>query len=102
MDRVADVVVIGSGAAGLAAASVAASQGAEVIVVEKSDRLGGPTGFSGGVCWIPCNDHMRAAGVPDDRQAALTYLRKLTEGLEPSPELLEVFVDRAAEAMSYL
>lgn len=102
MDRVADVVVIGSGAAGLAAASVAASSGAEVIVIEKTDLLGGTTGFSGGVCWIPCNEHMRAAGIPDDRQNALTYVRALTEGREPSPELLEAFVDRAAEAMSYL
>src|SRR5437763_12618349 len=101
-DEVADVVVLGSGAAGLSAAVLAHDGGADVVVLEKADLVGGTTGVSGGMPWIPMNRHMAEAGVEDARDEALTYLRRLTLGREPDPELLEVFVDTAADMIAYL
>ncbi len=99
--REVDVVVVGSGAAGLTAAVVAAERGCTVEILEKSDLVGGTSAFSGGMVWIPLNHHQGAA-VDDDREAAIAYIRSLTQGREPDPELIEVFVDRAAEAIEFV
>lgn len=70
-----DVVVVGSGAAGLAAALAAAADGAEVIVLEKSRLLGGTTAMSGAGTWVPANHHMKAAGIEDSPEETLGYIR---------------------------
>ena len=75
-DAVADVIVVGSGAAGGAAAAIAAARGADVLVLEQSDFVGGTTGKSGGVMWVPNNPIMRAAGVDDERSGALRYMAR--------------------------
>ena len=62
---IADLVVLGSGAAGLAAALRAAVAGASVVVLEKSIWIGGTTAMSGGCIWIPDNPLMKAAGLAD-------------------------------------
>lgn len=97
-----DVVVVGSGAAGLAAAIAASDHGAHVVMIEKAPYLGGTTGVSGGIIWVPGNDHMPEAGVADDRADALRYVKRITLGREPDPELVEVYLDRAPEAVAYL
>lgn len=101
-DDVVDVVVLGSGAAGLVAATLAHDGGASVAVLEKADLIGGTTGVSGGMPWIPLNRHMTEVGVDDSRGEALTYIRRLTLGHEPDPELVEVYVDTAVEMIDYL
>lgn len=101
-DREVDVVVMGSGGAALVAAITAHDQGAKVIVLEKTDQLGGTTAFSGGIPWIPLNRYMKEAGVEDTREEALTYIRRITGGKEPDPNLIEVFVDNAYKAIDYL
>jgi succinate dehydrogenase/fumarate reductase flavoprotein subunit len=101
-DRIADVVVLGSGAAGLTAATLAHDGGAEVLLLEKAGLIGGTTGVSGGMPWIPLNRHMADVGVTDSREEALTYLRRLTLGREPDPDLLGTYVDTAAEMLDYL
>jgi 3-oxosteroid 1-dehydrogenase len=70
-----DVVVVGSGAAGLAAALAAAVDGATVIVLEKSHVLGGTTAMSAAGTWVPANHHMLAAGLSDSAEETLTYIR---------------------------
>src|SRR5690242_12323972 len=73
-----DVVVLGTGAAGLTAALAAAHAGAEVGLFEKSSRIGGTTALSGGVVWLPDNSLAREAGVEDSREKALAYLDALS------------------------
>ena len=73
--RTADVVVVGSGAAGLTAAVTAAAHGLDVVVLEKDAVCGGATAWSGGWLWVPCNPRSRAEGVLEDLDAARTYLR---------------------------
>jgi succinate dehydrogenase/fumarate reductase flavoprotein subunit len=81
-----NVAVVGAGAAGLAAAHAAALAGARVTVYERHERLGGTTALSGGVAWLPANDHS-----DDSVDAALAYMRALALG-DVEPELVEVFV----------
>lgn len=70
-----DVLVVGSGAAGFAAALTARHHGLDVLMAEKEPVFGGTTAYSAGVVWIPGNAHARRAGIADTREAALTYLR---------------------------
>jgi 3-oxosteroid 1-dehydrogenase len=70
-----DVVVAGSGAAGLAAALAAAEGGARVLVAERGEAFGGTTALSGGRVWLPGNRHAADAGIEDSPEAAGAYLR---------------------------
>jgi hypothetical protein len=101
-DRIVDVVIVGSGGAALVAATMAADEGAEVLVVEKDELLGGTTAVSGGGIWLPNNHVMAEAGIPDSKEAALTYIERVCDGRAPDPALLEVFVDTAPEMLKYL
>ena len=96
------MVVLGSGAAGLAAATLAYDGGADVLLLEKADLIGGTTGVSGGMPWVPMNHHMADVGVSDSREDALLYIRRLTHGREPDPALVELYVDTAPEVIEYL
>ncbi len=101
-DREADVVVLGSGAAALAAATLASDGGASVLLLEKAELFGGTTAVSGGITWVPMNKHMASVEVSDSREEALTYLRRLALGKAPDESLLEVYVDTAPEMIEYL
>ena len=58
-----DVVVLGTGAAGLTAAITAHENSARVGVFEKAELVGGTSAWSGGMVWIPCNPHMADLGI---------------------------------------
>jgi succinate dehydrogenase/fumarate reductase flavoprotein subunit len=70
-----DLLVVGSGAAGLAAAVTAAWHGLKVIVVEKEPVLGGATAWSGGWMWVPGNPLAKRAGINEDPHQPRTYLK---------------------------
>lgn len=70
-----DVLIIGSGAAGLSAAVTAAWHGLKVIVVEKDPVFGGATAWSGGWAWVPRNPLATRAGIVEDIEQPRTYLR---------------------------
>jgi 3-oxosteroid 1-dehydrogenase len=103
-DETADVVVVGSGAAGLATALTAAVGGARAIVLEKAAVLGGTTAMSGAGIWIPANHHMRAAGLDDSPDEALAYLRATAPpGWQNAEEALwQAFVAHAPPMLAFL
>jgi succinate dehydrogenase/fumarate reductase flavoprotein subunit len=70
-----DLLVIGSGAGGLATAVTAAHLGLSVVVIEKESQFGGTTAWSGGWMWIPRNPLALAAGIDEDAARPLNYLR---------------------------
>lgn len=73
-----DVIVVGSGAAGLTAAFTAARAGAHVCVLERDALIGGTTALSGGWMWIPGNALARARGIADSAHEARSYLASET------------------------
>lgn len=99
--RTYDVIVVGSGAAGLTTAVVAALRGLSVLVVEKTSFIGGTTAYSGGGAWIPCNPHMEAAGQSDDIGAARDYLRHILGNHYEMPKV-EAFLESGPEMVRYL
>lgn len=96
-----DVVVIGSGAAGLTAAITARTLRLEVLVVEKTALFGGTTAYSGGAPWIPCNHVMKQAGLDDTREAAETYLRA-TLGERYDEDLVSSYLDNAPAMLQFM
>jgi succinate dehydrogenase/fumarate reductase flavoprotein subunit len=70
-----DVVVIGTGAGGLATAVAAGKMGLQVLLLEKDAVFGGTTARSGGVLWVPNNPISTARPEPDSMDAARTYLK---------------------------
>ncbi|MHA7837141.1 MAG: FAD-dependent oxidoreductase, partial [bacterium] len=95
-----DVVIVGTGT-GLVAGLAAAVHGARVVALEKRAVVGGSTGHSGGVAWVPNNSFMAAEGIADSRENALVYLRHLAQE-QADPELLEAFVDGAPEMADFV
>jgi succinate dehydrogenase/fumarate reductase flavoprotein subunit len=96
-----DVVVLGTGAAGLTAAIRASAAGATVGLFEKADRIGGTAAWSGGMAWIPGNPHMAEVGASDSREEALTYLMSLSNGMIDE-RAAQAFVDRGPEVVRWL
>lgn len=94
-DHTYDVVVVGSGGAGLATAMGAVDEGLSVLVVESTDRWGGSTAMSGGGLWLPHNPLMQRDGAGDSREEALRYLEETVGdiGRATSRERKEAFVD---------
>ena len=96
-----DVVVVGSGAAGLSAAITAKKRGLDVVVLEKEPVFGGTTALSGGVLWIPLNQHGRKQNPADTRDAVRTYMMQETGSyfdaaavdafIENGPKMVEFF-----------
>ncbi|GAB08872.1 3-ketosteroid delta(1)-dehydrogenase [Gordonia araii NBRC 100433] len=97
----ADVVVVGSGAAGMTAAITAARSGMKVVLVEKSNRWGGSTARSGGGIWIPGNDVLAASAGIDSIDDARRYLHALA-GDVVDVEKLDTYIDRGPEALRAL
>jgi succinate dehydrogenase/fumarate reductase flavoprotein subunit len=99
-----DLLVIGAGAAGMAAALTAAAEGLRVLVCEKAEQVGGTTATSAGTIWIPGSTHSVRAGVPDTVERARTYLDSVIG--ERSDRhmrgLREAFLQSAARAIDAL
>src|SRR3989304_193736 len=93
-----DLVVLGSGGAGCAAAVAGASMGLSVSLLEKASVLGGGTADSLGTIWIPNNSLAAAAGLADDFAKALTYARFVGGGQE-LPANLEAYVREAPRVL---
>jgi len=95
-----DVLVIGSGAAGLAAAVTAAWHGQRVTVVEKDDVFGGATAWSGGWAWVPRNPLAQRAGIVEDIEQPLTYLRNEL-GTQFDAERVRAFLEACPHMVAF-
>ncbi|MCX5201881.1 FAD-dependent oxidoreductase [Streptomyces sp. NBC_00237] len=110
-DHTYDVVVVGSGAAGMAAALTARLRGLTALIVEKTDKYGGSTALSGGAIWVPANFHLDEAGLGDTRAKARAYLDatvgdRVPEArkdayLDHGPRMIEEFHDRTDVRFMY-
>ena len=102
MDEIeVDVLVVGTGAGGLTAAITAHEQGADVLVVEKSDKVGGTSATSGGGTWVPCNHLMVEHGQSDTRDAAITYMKACIG--DDVPEVRQAaYVDNAPKMLNFM
>ena len=95
-----DVIVLGSGGAGLTAALAAAAKGASVLVLEASSRWGGSTCVSAGEVWVPANHRMLEIGVPDSLEEAMQYCEP--HASEENAGLVEKFVQAAPEMACFV
>jgi 3-oxosteroid 1-dehydrogenase len=95
-----DVVILGSGVAGLAAALAADELGLRPLVLEKASALGGGTVHSYGLVWVGRNHLAQAAGYGDTRDEVVAYLRFLGGGTVDG-DRLAAFVDRSPEAVEF-
>ena len=95
-----DVVVIGSGT-GLVGAITAASNGLDVLVIEKASSPGGNTAISGGVAWIPNNPVLKREGYKDSKTNTLKYLKQLSQG-QSTDELIETFASEGPNMVKFL
>ncbi len=98
-DHDVDVVVLGSGGAGLTAALTAVVSGASVEVYEKAATVGGTTAVSGGIVWIPA--HNRSADGALTADDAMAYLRAQSLGFMDD-ELVETFVHTGAAMLDFV
>src|SRR5207302_7454940 len=95
-----DVIVLGSGIAGLAGALAAHELGLRPLVLEKAGTLGGGTVHSYGLIWVGQNHLAGAAGYRDTRDEVVAYLRFLAGG-RFDDDRMSAFVDRSPEALKF-
>ena len=95
-----DVVVVGSGAGGLATAITAKKLGLSVLVIESAPVFGGTTAFSGGVLWIPGNRHGKGNAPGDSKEAARAYIRAET-GNFFQPEVVDAYLEAGPKMLDW-
>src|SRR5437763_13958798 len=99
-----DALVIGAGAAGMTAALVSALEGLDVLLCEKSDRVGGTSATSAGTVWVPGTRQSRKAGFTDNVADAKRYLEAVIAApdkrrdtyLETGPQVVD-YLDQRSE-----
>ncbi|HME75174.1 MAG TPA: FAD-binding protein [Mycobacterium sp.] len=103
-DHSVDLLIAGSGGGGMAAALAALDSGIEPLVIEKQARVGGSTGLSGGMVWLPNNPLMRADGIPDSHEDGLAYFDDVVGdiGQPSSPARREMFLTAGYEMINFL
>lgn len=102
-DHITDFLVVGSGA-GMIAALRAHALGKKVLVIEKTDKVGGSTGLSGGVLWLPNNPFMKRKGMSDSVEDALLYFDTVVGEAGPasSMERRRAYIEGSGEMLSFL
>jgi 3-oxosteroid 1-dehydrogenase len=99
-DLETDVVSVGSGGGGLAAAITAHDHGARALVLERANQVGGVTALSMGEVWVAGNHHARAHGIEDSSDSGFRYLKRLSMGYGNEVAILNQVV-HAPVALKY-
>ncbi|HCB1498681.1 TPA: FAD-dependent oxidoreductase [Klebsiella michiganensis] len=97
-----DVIVIGSGAAGFAAAVTACCKGLSVLMLEKAPQFGGTSAISGGAVWIHDSDQAREPAKNGPSQEIKTYLHTIIGEQNYRQDLVDAFVTSGREALAFL
>jgi 3-oxosteroid 1-dehydrogenase len=99
-DREVDVLVFGAGMGGMTAALIAAHEGLDVLLCEKTDQVGGTTSTSAGTIWVPGSSQAVRDGVPDNMDDARRFL---AAEIGPRAEAVrEAFLEAGPKALDYL
>jgi 3-oxosteroid 1-dehydrogenase len=105
-DQSFDFVIVGSGGGSMTAGLMMRSLGKSVVVLEKTDLVGGTCAKSGGVMWIPNNPFMARDGVEDSHEKACAYLDALIrdnpDSPGTSPERRHTYVAEAPRMVQFL
>lgn len=99
-EQVFDVVVVGSGGGAMTAAHLAAKHGLSTVVVERTDKVGGTSAYSGGACWLPGTQVQQRFEIADSTESARTYLAALLD--DPQTEKVEAFLAEAPRLVAEL
>ncbi|HVR48949.1 MAG TPA: FAD-dependent oxidoreductase [Pseudorhodoferax sp.] len=100
-DATVDLVVVGSGAAGLTCAITARKRGLQVVVLEKEPVFGGTTALSGGVLWIPLTHHGRKQNPADSAEAVQRFLAS-ESGRFYDQAAAQAFIAQGPEMVDFL
>jgi len=100
--REVDVIVVGLGAAGAAAALEASATGAETLVVERASGGGGTSAMSGGTIYLGGGTALqKACGFEDSPQAMFDYLMA-SVGDAPNEEKVRLYCEGSCEHYDWL
>jgi 3-oxosteroid 1-dehydrogenase len=99
-----DFIVVGSGGGGLTAALAAKSRGASVIVLEKTNLIGGSTAKSGGVLWLPNSQVAERAGEKDSFEEGMAYFDAVVGDVGPASSMARrtAFLEQGREMIDFL
>ncbi|MCV7194984.1 FAD-binding protein [Mycobacterium angelicum] len=103
-DHSVDLLIAGSGGGGMVAGLAALDFGIEPLIVEKQALVGGSTGLSGGMVWLPNNPLMRADGIPDSHEDGLAYFDAVVGdiGAASAPARRAMFLTAGYEMIAFL
>lgn len=96
-----DLIVVGSGAAGLTTAATAAHSGLKVLVLEKSSLLGGTSAVSGGMLWVVDSHYAQDVGIDDSKSAGLNYVEAVARG-RGRTELVDAALGHGSEMLAFI
>ncbi len=96
-----EVIIIGSGGAGFSAALNAVIDGARVLLVERTQYVGGTTALSAATSWIPCTERGLAVN-PDDTPERVTTFLNHAVGERSDPAMRKAFIDNGPKAVEKL
>src|ERR1700733_13900536 len=99
-----DVVIVGGGVGALTAVLAPKAAGLSVVVLEKTDKVGGNSALSGGVLWVPNNRLMAKEGVEDSFEAGMVYLENAIKSHSrgSTRERRAAFLRSAPETIAFL
>jgi succinate dehydrogenase/fumarate reductase flavoprotein subunit len=100
-DLEVDLLVLGTGAAGLSAALTGTAEGLKVLALEKTDYIGGTTAYSAGTCWIPNNHFQQQDGIDDSREKVERYLDAVV-GDKADKKLRMSYIDHGPKMLKYM
>lgn len=99
-DEEYDVIVVGTGFSGLAAAAKAAERGYKVLILEKMGRVGGNSVINGGGMAVPMNKYQKKHGIEDSGDKFIADCLKAGLGIN-HVEMLQTIVKRSNDALEF-